>query len=141
MRYVLDSCVAVKWFLAEPDSAKAVRIRDEFSQQIHELLAPDVFPVEIAHALSRAERRGLIQPIEGSQHLSDLLAYVPALHPSLTLLPRAYEISSQARIGVYDCLYVALAEREGRELLTSDARLVNSLRPAYSFITSLDSLP
>jgi predicted nucleic acid-binding protein len=141
MRYVLDSCVAVKWFLAEPDSAKAIQLRDEFNQQIHDLLAPDVFPVEIAHALSRAERRGLIQPIEASQHLSDLLAYLPTLHPSLTLLPRAYEISSQARIGVYDCLYVALAEREGCDLLTSDSRLMNSLRPAYSFITSLASLP
>lgn len=141
MRYVLDSCVAVKWFLAEADSAKAIQLRDEFNQQIHELLAPDVFTVEIAHALSRAERRGLIQAIEGSQYLSDLLAYLPTLHPSLTLIPRAYEISSQARIGVYDCLYVALAEREGCDLLTADARLVNSLQPAFSFITSLASLP
>jgi predicted nucleic acid-binding protein len=141
MRYVLDSCVAVKWFLAEPDSAMAIQLRDEFNQQIHDLLAPDVFPVEIAHALTRAGRRGLIQPIEGSQHLSDLLAYLPTLHPSLALLPRAYEISSQARIGVYDCLYVALAEREGCDLLTSDSRLMNSLRPAYAFITSLASLP
>jgi predicted nucleic acid-binding protein len=61
MRYVLDSCAAVKWFLSEPDSAKAIQLRDEFDQQVHELLAPDVFPVEVAHALSRAERRGLIQ--------------------------------------------------------------------------------
>ncbi len=41
----------------------------------------------------------------------------------------------------HDCLYVALAEREGCELLTSDSRLMNSLRPAYTFITSLASLP
>ena len=39
------------------------------------------------------------------------LATLPALHPYLPLLPRAYELSSQARIGVYDCLYVALTER------------------------------
>jgi predicted nucleic acid-binding protein len=90
MKYVLDSCVAVKWFLAETDSAKAIQLRDEFDQQIHDLLAPDVFPVEIAHALSREERRGLIQPIDGSQHLSDLLAFLPTLHASVTLLPRAY---------------------------------------------------
>ncbi len=74
MKYVLDSCVAVKWFLAEPDSAKAIRVLDEYNRQIHELLAPDVFPIEVAHALSRAERRGLITPPAGSQHLSDLLA-------------------------------------------------------------------
>jgi hypothetical protein len=38
MKYVLDSCVAVKWFLAETDSAKAIQLRDEFNQQIHELV-------------------------------------------------------------------------------------------------------
>jgi hypothetical protein len=53
MRYVLDSCIAVKWFLAESDSVKAIQVLDEFNRQLHELLAPDVFPVEVAHALSR----------------------------------------------------------------------------------------
>ncbi len=140
MRYVLDSCVAVKWFLAEPDSTTAIRILDEADRQIHELLAPDVFPIEVAHALSRAERRGLIRPPAGPEHLSDLLASLPTLHTSLILLPRAYEISSQARIGVYDCLYVALAEREGCELLTADDRLARALRPTHPFIVLLDSI-
>jgi hypothetical protein len=34
------------------------------------------------------------------------------LHSYLPLLPRALDISSQLKIGVYDCLYVALAEPE-----------------------------
>ena len=80
MKYVLDACVAIKWFLAEPDSSKAIRVLDDFNRQIHELLAPDVFPIEVVHALSRAERRGLIQPPAGSQHLSDLLVFLPAVH-------------------------------------------------------------
>ena len=63
------------------------------------------------------------------------------MHTSLTLLPRAYEISSQMRIGVYDCLYVALAEREGCELITADTRLVKGLSAAHPFVTSLASLP
>jgi predicted nucleic acid-binding protein len=57
------------------------------------------------------------------------------------LQPRNYEISSQARIGVYDCLYDALAEREGCGLLTADDRLVRALQPTYPFITPLSSLP
>ena len=51
------------------------------------------------------------------------------------------EISSQVRIGVYDCLYVALAEREGCELITADIRLIKSLPPTYAFIKPLDALP
>jgi predicted nucleic acid-binding protein len=41
----------------------------------------------------------------------------------------------------YDCLYVALAEREGCPLITADDRLVRSLQPTYPFITSLASFP
>ena len=68
------------------------------------------------------------------------MVYLPELHPYLPLLPRAYPIASHARIGLYDCLYVALAEREDCELLTADARLVSSLRPTFPFITPLSSL-
>jgi predicted nucleic acid-binding protein len=64
---------------------------------------------------------------------------LPDLHPYLSLLPRAYELSSQARIGVYDCLYVALAEREGCPLLTADDRLARSL-PSHP-VVPLGSLP
>ena len=33
------------------DSAKAIRLRDEYSNGIHELVAPDIFPSEIANGL------------------------------------------------------------------------------------------
>src|SRR5690349_5202347 len=110
MRYVLDSSVARKWMLPEPDPPKPTRIRTEFLRGSHELLAPDVFPVEVAHALARAERRGIIGPAFGMRRLRNILSCSPVLHPYLPLLPRAFAIASQARIGVYDCLYVALAE-------------------------------
>src|SRR5437763_1726346 len=104
MRSALDSCVALKWVLAEPDSAKALQLLDDLQNGVRDLLAPDVFPVEVAHALTRAERRGLITAREGSERFSDLLTSLPDLHPSLPLLPRAFDLSSTFRIGVYDCL-------------------------------------
>src|SRR5271157_707806 len=42
MKYVLDSNVALKWVLPETDDDKAIRIRDEFGQGIHQLLSPAV---------------------------------------------------------------------------------------------------
>ena len=141
MRYVLDSSVALKWFLAEPDSGKALRLRDDARAGVHELLAPDVFAVEITHAITRAEPAGRITPAEGSSFVADLLTELPVLHPSLPLLPRAYAISSTARIGLYDCLYVALAEREGSELVTADDRLVKNLSARFPFLVPLGSLP
>jgi predicted nucleic acid-binding protein len=63
------------------------------------------------------------------------------LTPSLSLLDRAFDISIQARHNFYDCLYVALAEQEGCELLTADAKLITNLQPTFPFITSLATLP
>jgi len=45
------------------------------------------------------------------------------------------------RVGIYDCLYVALAEREGCELVTADDKVLRVLQPQFSFITSLAALP
>jgi len=36
MKYVLDSNVALKWVLPETDDDKAIKIRDEFGQGIHQ---------------------------------------------------------------------------------------------------------
>jgi hypothetical protein len=36
MKYVLDSCVGLKWLLKEIDSDKALRIRDDFRRQVHD---------------------------------------------------------------------------------------------------------
>ena len=57
------------------------------------------------------------------------------------MLPRAYEIAYLHQATVYDSLYVALAEREGCELLTADTKLINNLRQAFPFIIPLSSLP
>lgn len=124
MKYVLDASVAVKWVLPEADSAKAISLRDDYATGIHELIAPDVFKVEAAHALTRAERRGLLQHGEAISRMVSLMQSRPHLSPFSSLLPRAMEISSQMRIGVYDCLYVALSEREGCKIVSADQRLL-----------------
>jgi predicted nucleic acid-binding protein len=101
MKYVLDSSVALKWVLAEPDSVQANRLRDDFRNARCEL-----------HA-----------------------------HSYLPLLRRACDLSSHARIGVYDCLYVALAEREACQLVTADSKLVSNLQKQLPYIVALASLP
>jgi predicted nucleic acid-binding protein len=140
MRYILDSCVALKWILKEIDTDKALQLRDDFRNGIHELLAPDIFPVEVVHSITRAERQGRISQAEGLSSFQDIIALLPDLRSHLPLLPRAYSTSSAIRIGVYDCLYVALAEREGCELVTSDEKLIKNLQAEFPFIVLLSTL-
>jgi predicted nucleic acid-binding protein len=65
----------------------------------------------------------------------------PLLFRSLPLAHRALSISRQARIGFYDCLYVALAERDSCELVTADTKMVATLKPTFPFIIDLAALP
>jgi hypothetical protein len=58
----------------------------------------------------------------------DIMLDAPAFTPILSLVDRAFDISIQTRHNFYDCVYVALAEREGCELLTADAKLITTLQ-------------
>jgi len=125
--------------LSETDSEGARRLRDDFHAASHELIAPDIFPVECLHALLKAERQKRV--IGGLPLWQAIMVDAPVLVPHIPLLARAAEIASAARIGVYDCVYVALAEQDGCELVTADAKLVASLRATFPFIRALSSMP
>ena len=120
---------------------KAELLLQDFKNAVHELLSPDVYPVEVIHALTRAERQGRITPAEGGKLYVGFMTSLPKLCPYMSLLPRAYDISSNMRVGVYDCLYVALAEREQCGLATADDKLVKNLQPQFPFIRHLSTFP
>lgn len=142
MTYVVDASVAFKWAVNEPHSDKARRLRDDYRSGVHELLAVDIFPAKVGNALVMAERRGIVPAGTGPALLASVMAAVPRLHTSLPdLLPRGYEIAIQAHRTIYDCLYVALAEREGCKLVTADLRLLNALGSLFPFVIPVASLP
>src|ERR1044072_2700536 len=111
MKYVIDTSVEIKIFVTEADSSKALQLRDDFRKGIHELLAPDLFPTEVCNALMILERSGKLQSGEADVMFLRFLQDLPNLHEAIPLLPRALEIAKLFRQSVYDCLYVAAAER------------------------------
>lgn len=141
MIYVIDSSVGLKWAVSEVDSDKSLHLLTEYSSAIHTLLAPDLFPIEIANALASAEKSSRIQPGEAVRFLTDILNNAPVIHEAIPLLRRALEISLPTRQSVYDCLYIALAEREGCEFITADDKLARTLQLQFPFIKSLASFP
>jgi len=140
MRYVLDASVAVSSVISRPLTSKALRLRQDYQRGGHELLAPSIFSAEAASALTKCERQKIIPVGQALPLLDDILSDLPQIHPYEPLLRRATAISSQTRAGLYDCLYVALAEREGCELITADERLLNCLSQQFPFVIPLSSL-
>jgi predicted nucleic acid-binding protein len=120
-------------------ATKAVALRDDVRNKVHEIIAPDVFPSEVAHALTKAERMKVIPVGDAKKHRIAILTAGPDLHSYLPLLTHAVDISSATRIAITDCIFVALAEREGCELVTADQRLITNLGTQFPII-SLDSL-
>ena len=141
MKYVLDSSVALKFVLPEVDSAKAIRLRDEYRQGVHDLIAPDIFTPEVANGLASAERQARTKAGEAVLLLHDIILNTPAIHASAPLLARAVEVSISTRQAVYDCIYLALAEQEQCEMVSADDQFVRKMRPAFPFLIRLADLP
>lgn len=142
MKYVIDVNAAAFWVLPSPFTPKAIRLRDDYRRGVHELIAPVHFLHELANALTKAERQKLI-PIGSARRLIQDVLTTPPVHHAIDdpLFYRAIDISSQTRSAFYDTLYVALAEREGCELITADTKLIHNLQPHFPFIVPLSSLP
>jgi hypothetical protein len=77
--------------------------------------------------------------------VADILKSCPVLHETARLIPPACRIIASIttgfRVSFYDALYVALAEREGCEVVTGDDKLLRNAGGQYPFIISVAALP
>ena len=89
MKYVLDVSVAICWVIPRPLTPKAVRLRDEYQRQIHELLAPAIFIDEVAGALTKAERQKDIAVGQAAPLYAKVMNSPPALIAHAPLAPSA----------------------------------------------------
>ena len=137
---VLDASTALSWVIPRPLSAKTNRLREDYRNAVEQLIAPSIFPGECDSALTKSERQNAIPVGRAQVLLYDILNTAPVMHDYEPLLFRAAEISSQFRAGLYDCLYVALAEQETCEFVTDDKKLINNLQKHFPFIRDLAAL-
>jgi predicted nucleic acid-binding protein len=117
---VLDASVGVKWYVNESGTEKALDLLDSDLR----LLAADVFRVEVVNALLRQLRGGQISPGIFDAALADLALNMPELVPSTEILDRAVALARALAHPIYDCLYLAAAERRDAVMVTADSEFV-----------------
>lgn len=139
MKYVLDVNVAVRWVLIEPHSDKARKLRDDFRAGVHELIATDFFPYEVANALTRAERRRIIPQGQARLLLDDIISDCPVLLDVFPLLTDATDLASNARASIYDVLHLRLAEEHDCQFITADRKIANAF-PREPRVVELSTL-
>lgn len=121
---VVDASVAVKWL-----------VREEGTEQARELLtipdpliAPDWLFVEAASTFWKKVKRSELLWIHAERHLDDLPQFFDQVHTAADLVGAAFKWSLRLRHSVYDCVYLALAEREQAGLVTADHTLFDLVR-------------
>jgi len=116
---VVDASVAVKWVLPESDSERAAALRENEP----DLIAPVLLVAEVGNAVWKRARLGELTAQDAIDAVATAIGIIGALHPLEGLAGRAMEIATMLDHPIYDCFYLALAERENIPLMTADRRL------------------
>jgi len=119
---VVDASVALKWVIDEEGSEAASLLAGE------SLTSPSLLLAECANALWAKARRREITADEILERLSLLLSAPVLLVPLAELVEDATRLAATLDHPVHDCLYLALAVREGTRLITADRQFARAVR-------------
>jgi len=123
---VVDASVIVKWFVEEEGTKEALGVRDAHIEGSVKIIAPELLPFEVLNAL---HFKRLFKASELGEIAEALEAYSFELRPLRgDYARRTLEVASESRLTVYDASYVTLAEMEGAEFVTADAKMAGALR-------------
>lgn len=126
MTAVVDASIAFRWYVAALGSKPAW----DLLQQQQGLIAPELIVAEVANAACKVVRAGQIGVAQARAMIGSLPQVLERIVPLDELSDRAFEIACEFEHPVYDCFYVALAEREKVALITADEKLISRLRRA-----------
>jgi len=115
---VVDASVAIKWFLPEPLSNEAERLRGGGDA----LFAPDFLLIEFGNILWNKVRLGELARSDGNAAVAALRSGPVGLVDTTPLVERALHLVHEIDHPLYDCLYLATAETVAATVATADRR-------------------
>ena len=128
MTLVLDTSVAVKFYVREELHEEALIVLAAAEAGSVELVAPGTLYPEFFNALWWKHRRGELSRDEIREAWEKLVADgVTSLYSPEDLMLRAVEIVLESGVIIYDALFLALADDMGAVFVTADDRLLKAL--------------
>ncbi len=125
---VLDTSVAVKFYLPEEGREEALALLAAVGEGEARLLAPSTVQPELFNALWQQHRREKLSREEVGEHWGDFSVTSIDLYAPEDLMPSAAQIALETGIIIYDALFLALAEDAESVMVTADERLLKVLR-------------
>ena len=121
---VLDASVVAKWHLdAEEFGEDARALQRAFVDGELTVVLPDHARCEVANAISVACRRGRMTAESATRAIRNLLAWDFSFVNTDEVLEEAFALARLHDCGLYDSLYLAIAERYQLDLVTADRAL------------------
>ncbi len=126
-KIVIDSSVAIKWFIPQNYSFEANKILYAYETNQLILIAPDLIYAEIGNIVWKIQRfQGLNQ--EYAQNIIDLFQKIQInIISADDLLRDAYDFAVKYQRSVYDSLYVVVSLRENCRFVSADEKLYNAI--------------
>ena len=130
---VLDASMALAWLFPRTDAAEAALAEQGLDELDYEkFLVPTIWYGEVANAILRGERKGLVTHAQSAAFLAELDSAdietetdSPKLRQSVVLaLGRSHGLTA------YDAMYMELALRRAAPLATFDRQLAEAVRKA-----------
>lgn len=118
---IIDASVGVKWLIPEHDRDAAVALLRR-----PDLRVPMLFFSEVGNALLKKARKGEIDLAGIASAFSSLPDLVTPID-ELEAMPRALALAAELGHGIYDCVYLALAEKTDEQLVTADRKFTSKL--------------
>ncbi len=128
---VIDSSVAVKWFVVEPYSTEALKILDQYRNGSVSFLAPDLINAEFGNIIWKKHVFQGLAATDAQSIVDDFRALPFTFVPTATLLDDAYKLAVTHQRTVYDSLYLALSVREGCQFVTADKKFANAIGSSF----------
>jgi predicted nucleic acid-binding protein len=137
-KYVIDTSVAVKWFIVQPHYELAVDILYEFESAQCEIFVPSLIYVEFTNVIWKYSKFSNVENVDSL--LSRFLSLDLKVKPTTYLLNEALNIAIQFQISVYDAVFIALAKELEIFFITADEKLVNAVSHELLFVKLLNKV-
>ncbi len=134
--FVIDASIAVKWFIWEDGTDKALDLLD----YIISFYAPSFFLMEIDSVITKKVRQRELQPDEASIKRKQFRNLPYKLIAYADTENFAFDLSTKLPISLYDANYLAVAIDRDAKLYTADIHFYNAVSstPFKKYIEKID---
>lgn len=116
---VIDASIAAKWVFKEPDSDRALALAAVTAATG----APSIIVAELANVAWKRVRLGIWGAEDASAAAQVAVNMLTVVVPIEELWQEALRLALRIDHPIYDCFYLALAQREQASIATADAKL------------------